>query len=172
MVSNDENQNNQSLSWRKIEPLLNKAEEIKKEIKYLYKKRHLLTCVQVLSVILFFAILYVSSKDFNDVTYLFSELVWSAMVTFLSVISIIAPFAIEQQFQRQIREKVVESSIELVLNIKSIKKEQNSITSDLSDSEIEQLEKWIFRLNVAGVLNPTSFFVDLIKNFPLSLKIG
>jgi hypothetical protein len=165
-------QSNKSFSWRKIQALLKSGQEIRDKIDCLYEIRFWAFIAQS---ILFFslvvnflqAINFLPNISTNGIC-LSPDPVWDSV----ELLSLLASLG----YERKIRKEINSNSLELILKTNLIGKESNSITSDLCDSEKEQVEIQVFRLNNAGILSPEFLIVELMKIIPKiptpSLKIG
>jgi hypothetical protein len=164
-------QSNKSFSWRKIEALLKSGQKIRKKIDYLYETRFWVFISQIILIIFLFVTLlqvmnFLPKTSGNGIS-LFAGPVWDAA----GLLSLFASLG----YERKIRREINSNSLELILTTDLIKKESNSITSDLCNSEKEQVEIQMFRLNNAGILSPEYSLVELMKILKIptpSLKIG
>jgi uncharacterized membrane protein len=161
---------NQSLSFRKIEPLLIYMKEIKEEIDILYEKRYWFFCPQVILAIFFAAISFFSFEAFSNGIHSFYDIVCCILVMLFLIIIVFLFFDIGS-YQRETRRRIRFKSLGSNSTVDRIRKEQNSINSDLSDSETEKIDNWI-RFYTVGVLNPSCLFGQLIETLTTLLKLG
>lgn len=160
-----------SLSWGKIQPLLTNIESTKKGIDNAYEIRYWFLCPQVILFILFVAFAVAALKALSDGACSSSDFTCVLKLISPLVIIVVIFFAIGS-LQRYTRRSIRSKSQCNDSNVNSVRKEQNSMNSDLSDSQTDDVDNWISRLDIASGLNPSPLFIELINTFAALLKLG